>query len=92
MHLGDSVMYRMGDSVVFRMNGRLSGVPNGRLGALFPYWCSPGAIRPFLQPIDTFHAGPRCGGGAGLLGVPARPVFVNTHANINRELLGRPLT
>jgi hypothetical protein len=27
-----------------------------------------------------------------LLGVPVRPMFVNTHANINGELLGRPLT
>ena len=27
-----------------------------------------------------------------LLGVPARPMFVNIHANVNGELLGRPLT
>ena len=26
-----------------------------------------------------------------LLGVPARPMSVNIHANINEELLGRPL-
>jgi hypothetical protein len=48
-----------------------------------------GAIRPFSQWRQFMYGQDAV---VVLLGVPARPMFVNIHANINGELLGRPLT
>jgi hypothetical protein len=101
--LGDNPTGRLGDNPTGRLacdnltrrlgdnpTGRLGDNPAGRLGALFPYWCSSGAIRPFSQWTQFTYGQD---GVVVLLGVPAaRPVSVDTHANANGGLLGRPLT
>jgi hypothetical protein len=92
--LGDNPTGRLGDNPTGRLGdnptGRLGdNNPTGRLGALFPYWCSSGAMRPFLQQTQFMYGQDAV---VMLLGFPARPMSVNTHADINGELLGRPLT
>jgi hypothetical protein len=98
IRLGGSVITRLGDSVITRRTGRLGDNPTGRLGGnstgratrcsfsllVFARCNTP------LFAIDTVHVRP---GDAVvvLLGVPARPTFVDIHANTKGGLLGRPL-
>jgi hypothetical protein len=64
--MGDSVIIRQGDSVIIRQGDSVRSFPL----LVFARCNAP------LFTTDAVHVRPRCGGGA-VLGVPARPMFVN---------------